>query len=399
MNRAKIFLLIICACSLFGCKKSSRREHQIGKEEHVISVFSKEEDWMLDLSLYLDTVKYVKLEFTDKSIIGQIDKVVIYEERIYILDTQTSSLFVFDMEGRYLHKIARIGQGPGEYTALHFFDIDRENRHIVLTDLQTSWIMRYDLNGNFLFRQKIPVWCFGASVLPNKGIVLYADFRDNSDKLDQEYNLIYLDSAMNIKQAYFPYWSKDFDPKIKPPVAPGGLFYAFKDNLYFTFGGGNTVYQMTGDSLISKYQFDFGDDVLQIENITDPDQFTARLKSGKYKGFLTPVMENDQLLFFRTCPMGYSVYYSKESGNILSTFMFQLDDLPFSSLFQTGYDSWIVSEMRPHSLINAKDNYLNHMKNHKKTPLNKYVKELLSLAESLTEEDNPVLMFYKLKPF
>ena len=79
--------------------------------------------------------------------------------------------------------------------------------------------------------------------------------------------------------------------------------------------------------------------------------------------------------------------------------MFKLDDLLFSSLFQTGYDSWIVSEMRPHSLINAKDNYLNHMKNNKKTPLNKYAKELLSLAESLTEEDNPVLMFYKLKPF
>ena len=393
-----VLVLIICVCSLFSCKKLLLiNEHQIGKDEHVISVFSKEDDLRgLDLSLYLDSVKYVKLELTDESIIGQIDKVIVYEERIYILDTQTSSLFVFDMKGRYIHKIARIGQGPGEYTALHFFDIDRENKHIVLTDLMDYWVMRYDLNGNFLFRQKIPVWCFGVSVLPNKGIVLYADFRDNSNKLEQEYNLLYLDSAMNIKQAYFPYRSKDFDQRIKPPVSMGGLFYAFKDNLYFTFGGGNTVYQITGDSLISKYQF--GNDILQIENITNPDQFTERLKSGKYKGFLTPVMENDQLLFFsmRTnIPLTYSVYYSKESGNILSTFVFLFDDLSFANSFQTGYDSWIVSEIRPYNLIKTRD----YMKYHKKTHINKYAKELLSLADESTEDDNPVLMFYKLKPF
>jgi hypothetical protein len=397
MNRRKLLVLIICVCSLFSCKKLLRlKEKQIVKEEHIISIFPTEDDLLgIDFSLYLDSVKYVKLELTDESIIGQIDKVVIYDERIYIFDTQTSGLFVFDMDGHYLHRIARIGQGPEEYTRLHFFDIDRENRHIVLTDLMTSWIMRYDLNGNFLSRQKIPVWCFGASVLPNKGVVLYADFRDNSDKLEQEYNLLYLDSVMNIKQAFFPYNSKDFDQRMKPPVALGGLFYAFKDNLYFTFGGGNTVYQMTGDSLISKYQFDFGDDILQIENIPNPDKFTDRLKSNKYKGFLTPVMGNDQLLFFRMYPTGYSVYYSKESGNVLSTFMFLFDDLPFSSLFQTGYDSWIVSEIHSYNLTKTKD----YMKFHKKTPINKYAKELLSLADESTEDDNPVLMFYKLKPF
>ena len=52
--------------------------------------------------------------------------------------------------------------------------------------------------------------------------------------------------------------------------------------------------------------------ILQIENITNPDQFTERLKSGKYNGFLTSVMENDRLLFF---PMrtNIPVTYSKRN--------------------------------------------------------------------------------------
>ena len=404
MAYIKNIFIFFCVLSLFSCNSNNNQiqfsENNIGIDEHVISVLPHiEDDWLgLNLSLYLDSVKYVKLELTKESIIGKLDKVVIYDERIYILDTQTSSLFVFDMEGRYLHKIARIGQGPEEYIQLDFFDIDKENKHVVLTDLMDYWVMRYDLNGNFLFRQKIPVWCEGVSVLPNKGIVLYSNFRDNSDELEQEYNLLYLDSTMNIKQAYFPYNYVEE----RPATSMKGQFYAFKDNLYFTFPGGNTVYQITGDSLINKYQFDFGKDILQIENITNPDQFTERLKSGKYMGFLTPVMENDQLLFFsmrKNAPVAYSIYYSKESGNILSGFIFLYDDLSFASNFQTGYDSWIVSEMQSFDLIGTKDSYMDYVKNHKKTPIDKYAKDLLAFAETLTEDDNPVLMFYKLKPF
>ena len=186
----------------------------IGKEDSIISVIPGDDLFMFDLSPYIDTVKYVKLELTDESVIGAVDKVVIYEERIYILDTKTSSLFIFDMEGNYLHKIANIGQGPGDYTQLDFFDIDKENRHIVLTDLMAYWVMRYDFEGNFLSKQKIPIWCEGVSILPDKGVGLYANFRDNSDKLEQEYNLVCLDSAMNFKRAYFPYNLKILTKKI-----------------------------------------------------------------------------------------------------------------------------------------------------------------------------------------
>ena len=294
MIKIKIVFLFICISFLLSCNKLVHiPESQIGKDEQIISIVpSKDNLQLFDLTPYLDTVKYIRLELSDESIIGSIDKVIVFEERIYILDKQTLSLFVFDMEGNYLHKIASVGQGPGEYTQLDFFDIDRESRHIVLTDLMDYWIMWFDLNGNFLFRKKIPVWCEGVSILPNSDIVLYANFRNNSNVLKQEYNLIWLDSDMDFKNVYFPYHSKDFNIKIITQVA--GHFYPFGDHLNFSFPFGSTVYQINNNGLISKYKFDFGKDILSIENPGNSEQFMENYKNNKYSGIYSYVMENDE---------------------------------------------------------------------------------------------------------
>jgi len=401
MKKTKIYLLFFCISWLVGCEKRIKiQENEICKEEKVISIMPNEEELHpFDLTPYLDTVKYVKLELTDESTVGAIDKVIVYEDRIYILDMLTSSLFIFDMKGHYLHKIAKRGQGPGEYIQLDFFDIDRDNKQIVLTDLMAYWIMRYDMNGYFLYKQKIPIWCEGVSVLPNGGIVLYSNFRNNSYTLNQEYNLIYLDSAMQFKQAYFPYNISDLG-KIKITASFSGQFYFFEDHLNFSFPSGSTVYQITSDSLVNKYQFDFGKNILSIENPSNTGQFTNRLKNGKYNGFSSSIMENDRLIFFSmhsdfAGPLMYKVYYSKESGNKLTSFLFTLEGNYYSDFFKTGYGSWIVSEIEASSLLSWEKSFPKE-----KIPIaGKFTKAALSFAKNLTEEDNSVLMFYKLKPF
>ena len=403
MIRIRFFIAIVLLCNFFSCEKTSKLtyipESKIGYNELLISVLP-EDGIILDLTQYIDSVKYVKLELIEKSLIGSIDKVVIFEERIYILDRQTRSLLVFDIEGNFIFKIDKVGQGPGEYIQLDFFDIDRENRQIVLTDLMAYWVMRYDFDGKFLFRQKIPVWCYGVSVLPNYGIVLYADLQNNSDKLAQEYNLIYLDSAMNFQKGYFPYNSKDFDQRNKPLLTLGGQFYTFDNYLHFSFPSGSIVYKVVGDSLINKYQFDFGKDMLPVENSARLKQFNEHLNEEIYNGFSTTVMENEEILFFRmktkVAPgLVYTVYYSKESKKILSSFMFMIDG-KFSVFTPiTGYDSWIVSEVPSFSLVGWREKFLNE----KISTSHRFTKERLAFAESLTENDNPVLMFMKFKPF
>ena len=407
MNEMKYILALVFACFLLGCSNSSK-SLRISNEvtnigELVISVIPNEKNNQFDITPYLDTIKYVKLEMTDESIIGIIEKAVIFEERIYIQDSKTNSLFVFDIDGSYIHKIARIGQGPEEYIQLDFFDIDRKNRHIVITDLMYNRIMRYDLNGKFISKEKIPVWCYGAFVLPNNGIVLYSDFRDNSKKLEQEYNLILYDSLMNISKAFFPYKSKDLNSKI-PSISRGGQFYTNDENLYFFFPEGNTIYQITEDSIKIKYRLDFGEDILPYDNSINLEKFSEVITKGKYNGLKSPVYENNQLLFFymRTSfnmkngnLFPYYVFYNKESKNQLSSFFFIIENGFNLGAPLTAYDSWIVYYIDSYHLIEWKEQFPKE----KIPSVDKFTKEKLSFAEKLVNDDNPALMFIKLKPF
>jgi len=118
-----------------------------------------------------------------------------------------------------------------------------------------------------------------------------------------------------------------------------------------------------------------------------------------YNGLFGSIKETDQLLFFsmRTTVSHnglYHVYYSKETGNILSSFVFMAEE-DFLGFPKTGYGSWIVSEHPVENLISWKDRILEK----KAIPTNDRIKAKLSLAEGLTWDDNSVLMFYKLKPF
>jgi len=399
MTKVGYFLLFFFSFFL-SCNKLIRiPESQTGKVEKLISIVpSKESGRPFDLTPYLDTVKYVKLESTDESIFGSIDKMIVYEDSIYILDKITNSLLVFDMEGNYLYKIAKRGPGPDEYTQLDFFDIDRENKQIVLTDLMAYWIMRYDMNGNFLYKQKIPIWCEGVSVLPNGGIVLYANFRNNSSKLKQEYNLICLNSNMDFEKGYFPYKSENFNIKIATSAA--GHFYRSNDHLNFSFPRGNTVYQFYNDSLIKKYKFDFGNEILPVENPGSAEKFMEYYNNNKYCGFWSYIMENDDLLFFTIqanveVPFIYVISYSKESGNILLSSVYMIENVFSVGHPKAGYGPWIVSEIEAYSLIEWRDAFSKEQI----AFVDSYTKERLTLAETLTKNDNSVLMFYKLKPF
>ena len=124
------------------------------------------------------------------------------------------------------------------------------------------------------------------------------------------------------------------------------------------------------------------------------------LSNDIYKSFLTTIVENEELLCFgvntKFAPgFIYTVFYFKENKKMLSSFMFQIDKIYTASFPRNEYDSWIVFEEQSFSLVEWKDNFPME----KISSSHQFTKERLEFAESLTENDNPVLMFMKFKPF
>jgi hypothetical protein len=100
--------------------------------------------------LKLSYIQYIPLETSEECLIGYADKTLIWNNRIYVADfTNAMALFVFDMNGKFLFKIAKRGQGPGEYIKLHDFDI-QVNGDIYMLDQHTKKILIYDPEGEYL---------------------------------------------------------------------------------------------------------------------------------------------------------------------------------------------------------------------------------------------------------
>ncbi|HJE47839.1 MAG TPA: 6-bladed beta-propeller [Phocaeicola coprophilus] len=84
-----------------------------------------------DKSLTIDkpafeTFDYVKLEMTSESVIGDVSKVVIGNERIYVLSLIDPRIFIFSLDGKYINSLKR-GNGPGEVLFVSDFEYRNNN--------------------------------------------------------------------------------------------------------------------------------------------------------------------------------------------------------------------------------------------------------------------------------
>ena len=109
----------------------------------------------MNLSDVAKDIRYVKLETTDQSLIGNdIRNIFLEGGRIYVLDIDPF-LKVFDAHtGKYLYNIGKKGQGPGELAALNYVDINAQEGRIIL-----SWndiVNQFNMEGDFLGAFKIP---------------------------------------------------------------------------------------------------------------------------------------------------------------------------------------------------------------------------------------------------
>ena len=206
---------------------------------------------------YFDHIELIPLETNDDVLIGYLKKVIFHQNRYYALDTFRGKycVFVFDESGKFLFRIGKYGQGPGEYYV--FLDDMLINRFTGNIDILSAWghIFTYDLTGKHInttprfTRPSSDIYDFHAAhyftALNEKTYVFYSV----SDLL----KIIYYDiDEMKIIRQVFEensYTSGIFN-------VPS--FYEYREKTYFYRSFGNDVYEIYPDSLAKSYTWDFG---------------------------------------------------------------------------------------------------------------------------------------------
>ncbi|MCL2502372.1 MAG: 6-bladed beta-propeller, partial [Bacteroidales bacterium] len=158
-------------------------------------------------------IQYVILENdSQESMFHEINKLIIKNDRIYILDSDSPSLLVFDIKGKFLHRIGRQGNGPGEYVRFINFTVN-ESDEVFVYDIAKGNIMKFDKGGNFIDSNESLFGLRDFVHLPddqflsslnihvknnlNRKVILTDDFRE-SDKSFFTYHKNFMDNRFNL---------------------------------------------------------------------------------------------------------------------------------------------------------------------------------------------------------
>lgn len=231
---------------------------------------------------YFGRVEVIPLETNDSSLLAEVSKIVVIDDRMALLDKKSNKVKIFNTDGSYAGNIGDIGQGPEEY--LTVYDISYNPHKKYLTFLSPfGEIINYTLDNRLVDRIELPpkpnYWA--AEWMDGEQIALWS-------AVDPDI------SGISVFEPYLGktvmdnwYNCREFD------MMSGIPFCNFNGRLYFLGPFTNDVYEITTDSLYLRYRWDFGKDNISgnyresMRNIEDDEtryeKLNADFRKNEYK--------------------------------------------------------------------------------------------------------------------
>jgi hypothetical protein len=198
----KIFYLLLIIF-FAGCKG---KKEEISKDNIINIVIDTDNSKKADISEYIDSVRYIKLQTTDDNLISFIQKIFFLDDKIIVTDGQGRQILIFDEKGHFLNKIKKSGRGPGEYVAMRASLFDCASRSIIIYDGALFKMLFYTLDGKFI--KEISKFNDNALIrdminLPNGNFLCYTYDLTPKDVGEKASGLWEVDSSGNFVRSFF----------------------------------------------------------------------------------------------------------------------------------------------------------------------------------------------------
>lgn len=349
----------------------------------------------MKVSDIFEDFKYISLESSENSLMGQYQGACIYENRIFIHDIETNMVYIFTIQGKFINKVGKRGNGPGESFQPESMAIDPFRKQLLVYDTFMRKILYFTLDGEFLHADRMAIMSNQNFKVISPNLIAFGVNRTRENpqlKEINKYNIIYTDSALNVRGGVYRE-EKNYIPHFSLPS-----FSSNNQQVYYTPPYASDVYEFVGDTLEHKFHLDYSG----WENHFNLDELKAvdANKKGEYYynsiHVSPPVLSNNRFLFFETITKEtldhFHSYYDKMTGKILSFNIYTMkseNDLLFTTVLASYEDSFI-GYIPASSLI-----YLKEERDKKGIEMKPEISEMI---DSLQMDDNDVLVLFKLKP-
>jgi hypothetical protein len=272
---------------------------------------------LANYSEFFSSAQFIPLETSDKSLIGYIGQLELFNDTVYILDSRTAKcIFVFTLTGKFVRKIGVIGKGPGEWIQPSNFCINKTQRLLYVLDAQLQRITLLHLDGEVIKQISLKNNSVRSQHIEcdNGRIFLDARHFSNNDNRD-DYMVREIDSTGIEINKWFSLdkdnkgWTQSFN------ISGSGTFYSSPSNIKFVELFMDTIYSITNEGMLPFIAIK-SSEILDREPISEIQSaakegglFTRKLFEKDEIWAINSYIENDDIIYF--------IFYGNRVGNLI----------------------------------------------------------------------------------
>lgn len=400
MKFGKLVLLLCIPFIFLSCQNQNNNTSTISIHPSDLQFFSGPLEEILEIE------KIVPLETKLGALLGGIYGFAQSESGILIRNKGNKSFFIYEEDGSFRAKISKEGKGPGEYIESYGQDwIPSENSvkdEIVISDIYGNKLLFFSADGEFISEAKIQDRLHSiASVSPQYIIGHQGRFPLRSENKVTPSELIVIDrEGTEIKQ-FFPYTVPllfEYAGGFSQAINNSGTTY-FKQL-------DPTVYQINQDLILDTlWKFDFGNlnpdtSYLFVPGVGGGERINNTLETNPFLYIIRMVQNNKNLLVSHVYKkIQHNIFINNSSHNKLTIKADSLEQIGDWVGFPVKIPEWSFEESFIYD-VSAFDwmELLGKIDEETRDSMRKNVPGF-NESEAITENDNPVLVYFRVKDF
>lgn len=301
--RRFIFLCLLAAAAV-GCRTN-------GRPDSGCDVLRIESDLAQSVNIdeIFSSVNYVLPELNDEHPVGVVNKALIRGGIIFMSDGKT--LFQYDMNGKYVRSLTRMGRGPQEYLGIADFALYDDYVYIIDRNMK---ILKYTVDNKFVSAAKLDFFPASVYVPDADNILLTSAYQSDVDKFS-----VYDSESLQRKTSFQPVEKAEMTYR---HITGQSNFYEYAGRLLYHEPMNDSVYEIdvAGRTYIEKLRFDlFGknppDSFWQHEYESVVDINIAAVDRGYCFGLPVWAVTDRKMLFTYRDGANYRMcLYDRNSG-------------------------------------------------------------------------------------
>lgn len=373
-----IYICIFLSFLFVSCFESKKKENMISIDANRIKAIKFDE--------LFNNIKIYPLLTSDSSLISQIQKVIYWNDELYILDRKQKAILIFDLKGKFHRKLRKIGRGPGEYLDIADFTLNPYNSNIEFVDGQNLFV--YDNIGYFINKVKITnekLKAVNEIEIISNDIIFFL----MHDSYSQSAFYSVKNKEIIKTQEIYPQWLKE-----KIPFTVYDKLYRNGNEIIYVEGFSNKVYNINENGINLKYEWNFGRYNFEYEK----SPLSKMIKTATSEDIMNnhkPFVENYITLFRHNI---------ENNKYILTDFLFK--GIPASLLYNKNNENYLLfngafSELLFNSIVeffeDEKLSIFIEPKTLKELPKDWFSVTNQEIIDKISISDNPVILTLSFK--